>query len=184
MEGTTAQQAREQVQDTAQQAGEQVREKAQEAGEQARGRLQQEVDARSTQAGEQIGSTAETIRRVSQSLREEGQDGPARTAEQAADRVDRAARWLRESDSERIVRDVERFGRERPWAFALGGLALGFAAARFVKASSGERYRSETSSPARTGGNGHRPDGFAELPGTSPVEATPPTATLDPPAAG
>lgn len=167
MESATTPDVKEQVQDKAQEATEQVRERAQEAGEQARGRLQQEIDSRTTQAGEGVGSTAETVRKVSRSLREEGQDGPARAAEQAAERMDRAGEWLRESDADRIVRDVERFGRERPWAFALGGLALGFAAARMLKASSNDRYRSEPAG-SEPSGNGHQP-GWAELPSTSPA---------------
>jgi hypothetical protein len=148
-----------------------VRDKAQAATEQARGRVQQEIDSRTTQAGEGVASTAETVRRVSQSLREEGQDGPARAAEQAAERIERAGTWLRESDADRIVRDVERFGRERPWAFALGGLALGFAAARMLKASSEDRYRQQSGGTSSSG-NGHQP-GWGELPQTGPTQ--PPT---------
>ena len=38
-----------------------------------------------------------------------------------------------------ILRDVEDFGRRQPWVVAAAGLALGVAAARFVKASSRRR---------------------------------------------
>lgn len=184
MESATTSDMKDQVQEKAQEATDQVREKAQEAGEQARGRVQQEIDQRTTQAGEGIGSTAQTVRRVGESLREEGQDGPARAAEQAAERIDQAGRWLRESDADRIVRDVERFGREKPWAFALGGLALGFAAARFLKASSGERYRQESSGSAPTTGNGHQPAGLTGLPPTAAAAGTEPTTPIDPPVSG
>ena len=34
------------------------------------------------------------------------------------------------------------FGRRQPWAVIAGGLALGFAASRFLKASSSRRYES------------------------------------------
>ena len=184
MESATKQDVKDQVQEKAQEAGDQVREKAQEAGEQARGRVQQEIDQRSTQAGESVGSTAQTVRRVSESLREEGQDGPARAAEQAAERIDKAGQWLRESDADRIVRDVERFGREKPWAFALGGVALGFAAARFLKASSGERYRQESAGSASSGNGYQASPGFAALPPTAAAAGTAPTTPLDPPASG
>jgi hypothetical protein len=36
---------------------------------------------------------------------------------------------------------VEDFARSKPWAVAAGGLALGFAASRFLKASSSRRYQ-------------------------------------------
>ena len=67
---------------------------------------------------------------------------PARYVEQAADRAERLGSYLERSDGERIVRDVEDFARRNPWAVAAGGLALGFAASRMLKASSSERYRS------------------------------------------
>jgi len=54
--------------------------------------------------------------------------------------VERLGGWLRDSDSDKILSDVEDFGRSKPWALALGGMAIGFAAARFLKASSTQRY--------------------------------------------
>ena len=65
----------------------------------------------------------------------------ARYAEQAADRAERLGGYLHEADGDRILRDVEDFGRRRPWAVVAGGLALGFMASRLLKASSSERYR-------------------------------------------
>jgi hypothetical protein len=69
-------------------------------------------------------------------------------AEQAADRVARVGGYLKESDADRILRDVEDFGRQKPWAVALGGVALGRAAARFLKASSTQRYQQLRSDPS------------------------------------
>ena len=130
-------------------AREQAQEKAQEAAGQARSRLQREVDERSTQAGERVRSTASDLRSVSQQLRNQGKDSPARLADQAADRVERVGGYLAESDADRILRDVEDFGRRRPLAVMAGGIALGLVAARFLKASSSGRYRSQS-----TGHNG------------------------------
>jgi hypothetical protein len=122
----------------------QAREKAQEAAGQARSRLEQEVDQRSTQAGEQVRSTASDLRSVGQELRNQGKDTPARLADQAAERVERVGGYLAESDAGRILGDVEDFGRRQPLAVLAGGIALGFVAARFLKASSGRRYRSQS----------------------------------------
>jgi hypothetical protein len=134
---STAGQAKEQVK----QQADQVREQAQKAGGQAKDKLREQVDQRSTQAGERVGATAQDVRSVAEELRRQGKDQPARLAEQAADRVERVGGYLKESDADRILRDIEDFGRSKPWAIALGGLALGFAASRFLKASSTERYR-------------------------------------------
>jgi hypothetical protein len=151
----TATDVREQAQDKAQQA----QEKAQEVASNASDKARTQIDQRSTEIGERVGSTADDIRTIGQQLREQGKDQPARLADQAAGHVERVGNWLRESDSDRLLSDVEDFGRRQPWAFALGGLALGIAASRFLKASSTQRYQ-QRQSQGFTGnrlGNGHAP---------------------------
>jgi hypothetical protein len=149
-----------QAQDKARAVAGQAQDKAREAAGQARGRMSQEVDRRSTQAGEQVGSAATDARSVAGELRKQGKDGPARYVEQAADRAERFGGYLKESDGDRILGDVEDFARRNPWAVAAGGLALGFAASRLLKASSRERYRSSRL-PAATGvGHGTRAGQF------------------------
>src|SRR4051812_40414948 len=140
----------------------QAKEKAQQAGEQARGRVRDEVDRRSTEIGEQATTVADAIRQSSQQLRDQGQDGAARPVEQLADRVDSAGRWMRESDGDRILRDVEDFGRRNPLAVVAGGIAVGFALSRLLKASSTQRYESSANGahlpvPMSTYGDGQRP---------------------------
>jgi len=137
----TATEVREQAQEKVQQAGEQVQQAASKATDQAR----TQVDQRSTEYGERVTSTADDIRSVGQHLREQGKDQPARVADQAAQHVERLGGWLRDSDSDRLLSDIEDFGRRQPWAFALGGLALGIAASRFLKASSTQRYQQRQS---------------------------------------
>jgi hypothetical protein len=137
------------------QAKEKVQETAQQAAGQARGQIRRQVDERSTQAGEQVASTAGDVRSVAQQLREQGKEQPAKIAEQAADRAERLGNYLKRADGEAILRDVEDFGRKQPWAVMLGGLTAGFLASRFLKASSSRRaetdYR-ETARPARANG--------------------------------
>jgi hypothetical protein len=122
-------------------AKQQVKQQAEQAHGQAKDKLREQVDQRSTQAGQRIGSTARDVRSVADELRKQGKDQPARIAEQAADRVERLGGYLEHSDGERILRDVEDFGRQKPWAVGLAGVALGFAASRFLKASSSRRYQ-------------------------------------------
>jgi hypothetical protein len=120
----------------------QAQDKAKEAAGEARGRVREQVDRRSTEIGGRVGSSAGDARSVAEELRKQGKDTPARYVEQAADRAERLGGYLERSDGDRIVRDVEDFARRNPWAVAAGGLALGFAASRMLKASSSERYRS------------------------------------------
>jgi len=138
----------------------QAQDKAREAVGQARGRMSEEADRRSTQAGEQVSSTAGDARSMAEQLRQQGKDTPARYVEQAADRAERLGGYLQQNDGDRILRDVEDLARRNPWAVAAGGLALGFAASRMLKASSGERYRSSISTQENGAGHGTRPAPF------------------------
>jgi hypothetical protein len=138
---------------TAQQAKEKAQETAQQAAGQAKNRVSDQVDQRSTQAGERVSTAASDARSVAEELRNQGKEQPAKLAEQAAQRAERLGDYLQRSDGDAILGDIEDFGRRQPWAVIAGGIALGFAASRFLKASSSRRYESryETSRnlPAR-----------------------------------
>jgi hypothetical protein len=136
-ETSTTERVKEQVAEKAQVA----QDKAGQATQQARGRLRGQVDQRSTQAGQRLAGTAADARSVAEELRRQGKDAPARLVEQAAGRADRAAAYLQQASGERILRDVEGFARGKPWAVAAGGLVVGFAASRLLKASSSRRYQ-------------------------------------------
>jgi ElaB/YqjD/DUF883 family membrane-anchored ribosome-binding protein len=134
-EQSTTEQAKEKVHEAAGQVQQQVGQKAQEMRGQAGGAIREQLDSRSTQAGEQVSATADALRRVSGQLREEGNGTPAQYAERAAEPVERLGRYLTEADGDRILSDVEQFARQRPWVTVLGGATLGFLVARFIKAS-------------------------------------------------
>jgi ElaB/YqjD/DUF883 family membrane-anchored ribosome-binding protein len=135
---STAEQVAGQVREQTQAA----RDKARDAAGQARGRLRDQVDRRSTQAGERLGGTAADVRSVAEELRRQGKDAPARMVDQVADQADRLGGYLQSASGERILRDVEDFARSNPWAVAAGAAVVGFTASRFLKASSSRRYRS------------------------------------------
>src|SRR3954468_23262424 len=143
---------------TAEQAKETAKDKAQEVKGQAKSRVSEQVDQRSTQAGQQVSSMAQDARSVADELRNQGKDQPAKLAEQAAQRAESLGDYLQRSDGDAILRDLEDFGRRQPWAVIAGGLALGFAASRFLKASSSRRYE-ERSRPASAGYSPHRNGG-------------------------
>jgi ElaB/YqjD/DUF883 family membrane-anchored ribosome-binding protein len=129
-----------QAQDKAGQLADQAQETAQQALGQARSRVRSEIDQRSTQAAEQIGEQASDLRTVSQTLREQGKQGPADVADRLVKYAEQVSGYLRERDADRLLNDAEDFGRRRPWAAAGAGMAVGFAASRFLKASSRQRY--------------------------------------------
>jgi hypothetical protein len=137
-EGSTTDQVKDQVKEKTQVA----QDKARGAMGQARGRISDQVDQRSTQAGERIAGTASDVRSIADELRNQGKDAPANLAEQVASQADRVGDYLKGASGDRILRDVEDFARRQPMLVAAAGLALGFAASRFLKASSGRRYES------------------------------------------
>jgi hypothetical protein len=141
-----------QAKDKTQEVAGQAQEKAQQAAGQAKGRVREQVDQRSTQAGEQVASTARDVRAVSEELRKQGKDKPAQLADQAAERAERLGSYLKESDADRILSDIEDFGRRQPWAIVAGGVALGFLGSRFLKASSQQRYQASTARPTLPSG--------------------------------
>jgi hypothetical protein len=175
---TTTAKAQEKVQDAAGQA----QEKAQQAAGQARDRVRDEVDTRSTQVGQQAETVANDVRSVGEHLRAEGKDKPAELADKAAARVADLGDYLKRSNGDALLRDVERFGRQRPWAVMAGGLLLGVAASRFLKASSSRRYHEQESSanlPAR------RADVDRDaLPPVPAAATTPPAAAATTPVPG
>ena len=136
--GSTTDQVKGQVKEKAQVA----QDKARGAMGQARGRISEQVDQRSTEAGERVAGTASDVRSIAEELRNQGKDAPARLAEQVAGQADRVGDYLKGASGDRILRDVEDFARRQPMLVAAAGLALGFAASRFMKASSSRRYES------------------------------------------
>jgi uncharacterized protein YjbJ (UPF0337 family) len=141
-----AEQAKDKASEVAGQAGDRVRDFAGEAQQQAR----TQIDQRSTEAGERVTGTADDLRSVGEELRNQGKEGPAKIADQAADRIERAGSYLRDSDADRLLHDAEDFGRRRPWAVLAGGVVLGVAAARVLRASARDRYATRDA----TGGYG------------------------------
>ena len=144
-----------QAQEKAKEVAGQAQEKVQGAAQQAKGRISEQVDQRSTQAGQQVNTVAQDVRSVAEELRSQGKDKPAQYAEQAAERVQSAGQWLEQKNGDEFLRDVEDFARRNPWAVAAGGLVLGLAASRLLKASSTERYRaSQSNGPGAYGRTG------------------------------
>jgi ElaB/YqjD/DUF883 family membrane-anchored ribosome-binding protein len=154
-EQSTTEQAM-QKQETGGEVRQQMGQKTQELRTQAGEGIRRQLDDRSTEAGEEVTTTADAIRRVGDQLRQEGKIGTAQYAERAAQPVERLGRYLTEADGGRLLRDAEQFARRRPWVAVMGGATLGFLVARFIKASNtddgateqNDRYAQAALSPA------------------------------------
>jgi ElaB/YqjD/DUF883 family membrane-anchored ribosome-binding protein len=178
---------KEQAQDKAQEVREQAGEQMRKATGQASDRMREQVDQRSTQAGDQVHQHASDLRSVASQLREQGKEGPAKIADQVAERAERAGSYMKDSDADRILGDVEDFARSNPWAVAAGGLALGFMASRLLKASSSQRYEQRGNGTYGTAGTaGQLPPAGGTTPArpvpgvTDPLAPPPTTGVRDP----
>src|SRR3954447_24441380 len=132
-----------QVADVVDSARERTQEQATHAVEKGRGALRTQVDRRSTEAGEQARSIAETLRQTAAQLRQTSDEQKVRYAgivDQGADRLERVGGYLAESDAEELLSKVEEAARRQPWLVVGTGLVVGIATARFLKASSTDRY--------------------------------------------
>lgn len=132
-----------QVADVVDSARERAQEQATHTVDKGAGALRTQVNTRSTQAGEHAQSIAETLRHTATQLRQTGDEQKVRyagIADQNADRLERVGGYLTESDAEELLSRVEELARRQPWLVVGTGLVLGIATARFLKASSTDRY--------------------------------------------
>jgi hypothetical protein len=155
----------------AQDAASVAQEKASELREQGSARLRDQFDQRSNQAGSQARSLAEALRRSGNDLNGEGNGNVSQLTNQVADRIDGLGSYLEQKSGDELMRDLETFARRRPWMLAGLGMLAGVAAARFMKASSEQRYGDYRRTggqqwPSRQGvGATSGADGRPELPG-------------------
>lgn len=123
---------------------------AQQAVGQAAGQAQQvagqvidtakaQTTSRLSEGKDQLAATvdavAEALRQSSQGLRDGDQAAIAGYAEQAAERLDGAASYLRDRDIPQLVDELEGVARRQPAVFLGAAFGLGLLAARFLKSS-------------------------------------------------
>jgi len=161
------------VQAKVDEASRQAQEKAQQAAGQAQLRVREQLDQRSSQLGEQVHRQASDLRAVSEALRDQGNHRPAQAVERLAGYAEQAGGYLREKDADTMLSDAEDFGRRRPGAVAAGALALGFAASRFLKASSSRRYSARAADRPRLSPPESPWVGSEVPPAAAPLPATP-----------
>ena len=90
------------------------------------------------QAADSLGAVADTLRQTTQQLRGQNLGPLVGVADSAATQLEDLSRYLRDSNVDDLVRDVEGFARRQPVLFLSGAFALGLLAARFLKSSAPE----------------------------------------------
>ncbi|MDP9025249.1 MAG: hypothetical protein M3N13_07740 [Candidatus Eremiobacteraeota bacterium] len=122
----------------------------------ARGLIVDQIDSRSTELGNAVGNHAHNLRSMSGALRDQGQSATANLIDSAAERLGGVSTYLTQTDGDRIVHDLEEFARKQAVVTAAVGLVGGFLAARLLRASATQRYR--TYGGYTAGGNASAPD--------------------------
>jgi len=117
------------------------------------------VSSQKQRVSETLDAVAKTLRDSGEGVREQ-QPQVASVVDQAAQRVEKFSTFIRDRDVNELVTEAENFARREPLIFLGGALAVGFIAARFVKASSPQsgngQSRNGGSFRARSGdGNGY-----------------------------
>ena len=100
------------------QARPKLREKTQQWRGQAGSRLRQEVDTRSTPAGEKVSSFAQALRTTGEQLRGQGEEGQASMVDRLTQKVEQLGTYLTQSDSERLMGDVRSYGQRIRGSFS------------------------------------------------------------------
>ena len=118
---------------------EQLSTKAHELGEDVSFQVREQLDQRSTQAGEQVQAMGHALQSGS-SFAVKARTSLRKVMAQVAKRAEDAGAYLQSAQADRILIDLERFAQRRPWVTAGVGLFAGFVASRFVKASADRRY--------------------------------------------
>lgn len=109
----------------------------------ARGMIASQIDIRRNIAGSMLARHAANLHRMSDSLTTQGQETPARLADAAATRLRTVSNYMRETDGDRMIDDLESFGRRNALLTGAIGFIGGLAAARLLKAGAQKRYRNE-----------------------------------------
>src|SRR3954468_743878 len=147
-DSSVGEQAKEQVQ--------QVAERAHDVAGNAQVKIRDQIDTRSTQAGEQVVATAMALRSGADELYRQGNESAGDAAKRAAAQAERLGSYLQSADADRMLADVEDVARRNSWAVVIGGGgAAGAPPPRFLKASTSRRYPSSPySTVSRSSPNG------------------------------
>jgi ElaB/YqjD/DUF883 family membrane-anchored ribosome-binding protein len=116
-----------------------AKEKVQELAGQAQDRASQQVQAGvsrgKNRAADTLGAVAQSLVFSSQQLREQNRGAVGGYVEKAANRVERWADYVQNTDAREIAYRAENFARREPALFLGGAFALGLLGARFLKSS-------------------------------------------------
>lgn len=148
----------EQVKQQAQQAAQTAVDQTQQVAGQAVDQAKSVLDSRKDDGAQTLQQTADALRQTGDTLRQNNVGFAAGFVDGAAGQIDRAAEYLRTTNVNDMVSDVENFARQNGTVFFGGAFVLGLFAARFLKSST---------PPPQYGRGGSNTGGYSAYGGTS-----------------
>jgi vacuolar-type H+-ATPase subunit H len=133
------------VKETVREAKDKIKEKTKEVATQARERGEEYFRENKERAADRIGSVSESIRQTADRFEQEKDPNIAHYTRLVADKLERAAGYIRERDLNQLKQDGEDLARQHPAVFFGGMFVAGLAAARFLKASAEREHTAESS---------------------------------------
>lgn len=116
-----------------------AQQKASQLAAQGTDQLRTQIDSRTGEACRQTRAIADALRQTGDQARDQGNGTAASIVDMGARRADQLADYLDRTNGETLIRDIQQFGRERPWLAAGIGVAAGMAVGRMIKASTAHR---------------------------------------------
>lgn len=117
---------------------------AKQAGGEIVSQVQQQastqIDRGKETASNELSQVVNAVRQLGQTLSSGEANGPiarftAQYSDKAANSLERLSNYIREQDPQRLLNDVQNFGRRQPALLLGGAFLLGFAGARLIKSS-------------------------------------------------
>lgn len=117
---------------------------AKEAGGEIVSQVQQQastqIDRGKETAANELSQVVNAVRQLGQTLSSGEANGPiarfaAQYSDKAANSLERMTNYIRQQDPQRLLNDVQNFGRRQPALLLGGAFLLGFAGARLIKSS-------------------------------------------------
>lgn len=161
-----------------QQMGGDIAGKAQEKASDLQSQVRQQavsgLNGQKKMAADSLQSVAEAVRKTENQLREQNQGAVAEYAGNAAGQIERLSHYVRESDPEAMMGDVEQYARRQPAIFLGGAFLLGALGARFIRTSGQKRQATPpirpgfgSPTPGMAARGGFRPEYGPQTPGNT-----------------
>ncbi|HEX8192147.1 MAG TPA: hypothetical protein VF552_04540 [Allosphingosinicella sp.] len=119
--------------------GSELRSDAEQLGSTAANRIHSEVDARKGDAVSQAQSVSSAISQAADGLDDGAPEWLKSAFRQGAQQIQRFADTIEQKDSREILSDAQSFARNNPGTFLAACAAVGFAAARVLKAGGAQQ---------------------------------------------